>query len=678
MSRTLRLGISVVLLLVVTDSFARKPEPPVAYTPAPVKSAGDHAALAPRVLAADVLQSWTFDNGSGGPDAQGWTTFDRTGQPAYFHVDSYGAIAGPRGLWCGAAVCATPELCDYLSLPGYGNRWEQRFQSIPFAVSGANVTVGFTMNYDTEPSYDLIYLEYKDATSAWQQLGSWSGIGSTSVTRVVDAGTYTSPLTFRIRFKSDGVISDEDGQYNSNGAAFIDDLYVTDNATDIDGHSFTAESVGATATVDGHWQALAQPAFGDYAALFDGDGVLQQDPGVANPTHLWGFFNGSPDNYSCGGFPGQAVVPFGSFVEGIPNFIRNEIRSPTVSLAGLTGTEPVMLTFDVYMDSPLDNLVAWHHRVRSRVGGVWKPWRGHPVSYYNPNKLWVHPSYNLRPLILAGATDIEVAIGVIDACDIWCGSVGTGACHSHGPLIDNVSLTRSNTSTGPGVTVQPVDPTTGTTPVTLYFSNVTAPGLTTLVTGPAGPAVPGSFLLGNSLYYNISTTATTTGFIDVCITYNEGALTVPESALRLLHWDTNLNPDAWVDITSGLDTNANVVCGLTNHLSPFVLGAGSVTGVEGRGMPKKLALGQNVPNPFNPITSISYDVPAGGAHVTIRVHDVAGRLVRTLVDDRRPTGTHDVTWDGRNTAGAPVSSGVYFYRMVAGSFTEARRMVLLK
>ena len=562
MSRLMSLCISAVLLLAVTDSFARKPVPPEASAPA-----HDGAQFAPGVITADVLQLWTFDNGGGGADAQGWTTFDRTAQPTFFHVDSYGAIGPPRGLWCGATVCQTVELCNYATLPGYGNNWEQRFQSIPFAVSGGDVTVAFDMNYDTEPTYDLVRLEYKDAGNVWQQLDSWSGLGSVAVSRTVDA--YASPLSFRIRFTSDGAWSDEDGFYPTNGAAFIDNLSVVDNGTTIDTHDFTADAVGNTITGDGHWTAFGPPNFGNYAALFDGDVVVQQDPGYTNSTNLWGFFSGSPDYYGCGGFAGQRVVPYGSLVQGLPFYISNEIQSPTVSLTGITPPEPVMLAFDVYTDLPQTNLVFWNYRVRSRIAGVWKQWRGGTTMYYDPAKAWKVRSFNLRPLITAGATDIEVAIGVVDACPIWCGTLGTGACHSNGPLIDNVRVTRSNTSTGSYITSTPVDQTTGTTPATITFTNVTAPGLTTLVTGTTGPARPGSFLAGNSLYYDLSTTATTTGNITVCITYNEGTLTVPEASLRLLHWDTNLNPDAWVDITTSLNTGTNVLCGTTDHLSPF-------------------------------------------------------------------------------------------------------------
>jgi hypothetical protein len=90
------------------------------------------------------------------------------------------------------------------------------------------------------------------------------------------------------------------------------------------------------------------------------------------------------------------------------------------------------------------------------------------------------------------------------------------------------------------------------------------------------------------------------------------------------------------------------------------------------------ALHQNVPNPFNPTTTIRFDVPKDGAHVTLTVHDVSGRLVRTLVDTHRGAGQWSVQWSGDDDRGVRVASGVYFYQMRAGSFVQTRKMVLLK
>ena len=86
---------------------------------------------------------------------------------------------------------------------------------------------------------------------------------------------------------------------------------------------------------------------------------------------------------------------------------------------------------------------------------------------------------------------------------------------------------------------------------------------------------------------------------------------------------------------------------------------------------------QNIPNPFNPSTTIQFSLAARG-HATIAVFDAAGRWVRTLVDDDRVAGEHAVQWDGRDAAGKSVASGVYFYRLTSGSVVESKKMVLLK
>ncbi|HEX6790463.1 MAG TPA: FlgD immunoglobulin-like domain containing protein [Candidatus Krumholzibacteria bacterium] len=91
----------------------------------------------------------------------------------------------------------------------------------------------------------------------------------------------------------------------------------------------------------------------------------------------------------------------------------------------------------------------------------------------------------------------------------------------------------------------------------------------------------------------------------------------------------------------------------------------------------ELALYQNVPNPFNPQTSIRYDLP-DPAHTRLSIFDVGGRLVRVLVEENRPAGAHVVTWAGRDDAGNPVSSGVYFYVLEAGKQRLTRKLVLLK
>jgi hypothetical protein len=89
------------------------------------------------------------------------------------------------------------------------------------------------------------------------------------------------------------------------------------------------------------------------------------------------------------------------------------------------------------------------------------------------------------------------------------------------------------------------------------------------------------------------------------------------------------------------------------------------------------SLGTSYPNPMNPTARVEYSVKQQGP-VTLRVFDVTGRLVVTLVDQVMPAGNHHVVWNGRNAAGRLVASGVYFYQIEANGFNDAKKMVVLK
>jgi glucuronoarabinoxylan endo-1,4-beta-xylanase len=89
-------------------------------------------------------------------------------------------------------------------------------------------------------------------------------------------------------------------------------------------------------------------------------------------------------------------------------------------------------------------------------------------------------------------------------------------------------------------------------------------------------------------------------------------------------------------------------------------------------LPAHFVLEQNYPNPFNPTTVVRYQLPAAG-DVTLAVYDLLGREVTVLVSGRADAGVHEVTFDGSG-----LSSGVYLYRLSAGDFVQARRLLLLK
>jgi hypothetical protein len=110
----------------------------------------------------------------------------------------------------------------------------------------------------------------------------------------------------------------------------------------------------------------------------------------------------------------------------------------------------------------------------------------------------------------------------------------------------------------------------------------------------------------------------------------------------------------------------------------------TVTAVEDRPeVPTVFALEQNYPNPFNPTTTIRYSLPKE-SFVTVKAYNVLGQEVATLVNEQQSAGYVTATWDGRNSAGESVGSGVYFYRIEArptdgsAAFISSRKMVLLK
>jgi hypothetical protein len=104
-----------------------------------------------------------------------------------------------------------------------------------------------------------------------------------------------------------------------------------------------------------------------------------------------------------------------------------------------------------------------------------------------------------------------------------------------------------------------------------------------------------------------------------------------------------------------------------------------IVGVGGGGetVPEAYALHQNFPNPFNPNTAIRYELPNEG-RVVLRVYNILGQEVRTLVNAKQAAGVQTVRWDGRNNLGQAVSSGIYLYRLEAGSYVKTLKMTLLK
>ena len=96
-----------------------------------------------------------------------------------------------------------------------------------------------------------------------------------------------------------------------------------------------------------------------------------------------------------------------------------------------------------------------------------------------------------------------------------------------------------------------------------------------------------------------------------------------------------------------------------------------------RNIPNEFSLMQNVPNPFNPVTSIQFRLPEQ-SHVLLTVYDMLGRKVKTLVNETKDAGQFSVKWNGTTDRGESVGSGVYIYEIITPQYISTKKMVIIK
>jgi hypothetical protein len=120
-------------------------------------------------------------------------------------------------------------------------------------------------------------------------------------------------------------------------------------------------------------------------------------------------------------------------------------------------------------------------------------------------------------------------------------------------------------------------------------------------------------------------------------------------------------------------------CNFNLYGDPAMVRTGIGTAVASKDAPpaQDARLLQNYPNPFNPYTRIVYILGVEG-HVILEVFNVVGHKVTTLVNEHQRSGRKAMRWDGRNMRGDALPSGVYFYRLSAGDYTDTRKMILLR
>jgi len=148
----------------------------------------------------------------------------------------------------------------------------------------------------------------------------------------------------------------------------------------------------------------------------------------------------------------------------------------------------------------------------------------------------------------------------------------------------------------------------------------------------------------------------------------------PRKMYSLLQFETNIVND--INAEGGGGTLKPGLKSFINSRYASVqsqLASLGISGVEEiNEIPDSYSLSQNYPNPFNPTTTITYKVPFE-SRVTIKVFDVLGKEVKTLIDKIEPAGDHSIVFDASR-----LSSGIYFYRMITGTFSQTNRMMLIK
>ncbi|MGB2768618.1 MAG: FlgD immunoglobulin-like domain containing protein, partial [Candidatus Zixiibacteriota bacterium] len=179
------------------------------------------------------------------------------------------------------------------------------------------------------------------------------------------------------------------------------------------------------------------------------------------------------------------------------------------------------------------------------------------------------------------------------------------------------------------------------------------------------------------------------GFANPCSLYVSGLPNPPNSAdfdqpvLTPTDW-TKLNVHTTAATGLGiyiLTITGKEIGGSVEHDVTIFLEVQEPTDVEdladNPNAPKSFTLFQNQPNPFNPVTQITYQLPEA-CQVRVTIYNVRGQRVRTLHDGRQSAGRHTLNWDGRDTGGRLLSSGIYLYRLEAGQFHQTKKMTLMK
>jgi hypothetical protein len=513
---------------------------------------------------------WTWNAGGfagtphSGLNMDGWVGVDRTADVAdHFHVQdgtTIGACATSKVLFCGLTNAECTANC-YGDLNGtcYGDNWNQMVVS-PSDTFNVGDALGLTYDYanETEPEYDFTYVVlqvYDWIGLAWidhATLATYDGL--VSGTEVIDlASKMPGACTWRIlfRFQSDVAWSDEDGMApTACGAVAFDNVAVTGAVTWSE--NFETTAIGA---LPAGWSKYYVVGCGDFARVMHIDDLTTPDScGIA-------------DSVIVLIDPTNPLYPH-------PLCQDNFVESPLIDFSARPGMPGRVLTIERFGKLSISDHIFMHWRVKYYpccADSGWSPWLNDGYIYYTREVGCAYWTIDVSAYIPPTAVSAKIGLGVVNHCDLDPWGIGCTYVCNETPYYDNVTFgvfgEPGATPPGTDVVVVPEDPATGTFPVTLSFAEVTEGGQTSLEILETGTPPPFGFELGSPpTYYELSTTASYTGPVEICIDYNTISF-VNEDSLRLFH----LEDDQWVDRTVSLDTETNVICAEVSSLSEFAV-----------------------------------------------------------------------------------------------------------
>ncbi len=410
----------------------------------------------------------------------GWTKEDQTAQPdTFWHVTNFGGLGGgdygmlvpidgSQSMWCGTEPVEgwTSDplfeyLCGWLAAPGYGNNWNQMLESEAITFEG-DLSISFHGVFHNEGGgYDQCYLEYENG-GEWTELAVFGGFHDTIGVFSIDSATVGGTTKFRFHFTSDGAWSDQDGLYNTDGAAIVDSITVFDSGSYSNFEGFEGASEGDH--VAGIWQAMTAEDFGIYGHMESGliapdpcsenfgtQVVFTDDVEQADQTLYPGLYvtprclNPVSGDYPDGPCQAEAII---SPIVDMTKYSTNmdEVQDADIPVADQDEFGGVLFRFTVYRDLPLDNLVFYTWGLRNIVNECPESWADRGYVYYGPDKDYLFTGDVVGDLTSGPNDTLQLNFGVMDMCAVWGGYYGTCTNHSPSPWFDNIRLQRTRTS----------------------------------------------------------------------------------------------------------------------------------------------------------------------------------------------------------------------------------------